>query len=540
MRHSFLDAVRDAWNDREIPMWIASTVLHLAILLIASRMLIREEAPIAADLQTRILETPEPEEIEEEPEIELPPIEEPKPEQDEIIQDTQPDAPPDSVEIPNAPEPVPATLSPVDKPPIDTITAELAEGPNPIAQAAKGAGGILNSRGKGKAGLLASQGGSKETEDAVHWGLDWLVRHQFEDGHWQLDHTPRAKGPTSGAGKVRSHMAATAMGTLPFLASGFHHRGSMNPKENNIYKRNVFGALSWMVKNQQGNGLLLAQGDQYTFYTHGLATIALCEAYALTKDDFLLGPCQKAVKFLIDTQNQKGGWRYAIGDGDCDSSVLGWQVMGLKSATMGGIEVPSIVFDKCRGFLETVRTGAKREQFGYLVDDGQIKYVNPRCETAIGHLCYQYMGVTQRNDPSLQAGVAYMLAHPVSMQARDAYYWYYANQVIHNFQGPEWDQWNRVMKEVLTTSQNTEKGNTDHGSWDPNKPTKDAHADPGGRHMVTCLHILCLEIYYRYMPLYGMKDEPPPAPAAGESPSPPPSSDGERNEAGAAAENPAN
>jgi hypothetical protein len=47
------------------------------------------------------------------------------------------------------------------------------------------------------------------------------------------------------------------------------------------------------------------------------------------------------------------------------------------------------------------------------------------------------------------------------------------------------------------------------GSWDPDKPTKDAWGEPGGRLMVTSLACLSLEVYYRYLPLYQLdgKDE---------------------------------
>lgn len=521
MRHSFADAVRDAWNDREIPMWIASTILHLIILFIASQQLIDTSLPSEAAFKTKIVEIPEPPKVEEEPEIELPKVEDPAPEQDEIVEVSEPDSPANSVEVPNPPEPVPATLSPVESTPVDAVTS-LVEAPGPLASAAKGPGGILNSRGKGRGGLVASQGGSKETEDAVDIGLEWLVRHQLDDGHWEFNHLAgnRRRGVTSGEGKAKSNMAATGLATLPFLARNYTHREGK-------YKKVVYAALTWMVKNQQRNGLLMEDqvSGHYTFYTHGLAAITICEAYALTKDPFLEKPARDAIQFLISQQNAKGGWRYTIGDGDCDTSVLGWQLMALKSALMAGIDVPSSVFDKCKGFLESVRQGGStREQFGYTLDNGKIATVNYQCDTAIGHLCYQYMGLQRRDDPMVQAGVDFMLATPVSMQSRNAYYWYYATQVIHNVQGPKWDQWNRQMKRVLLESQNKDKESIDHGSWDPLKPSKDAWGEQGGRHMVTCLHILCLEIYYRYLPIFEFQEAQAAAlaPAEGGAPEKPP------------------
>lgn len=505
MRQSFGDAVRDAWNDREIPMWIASTILHLIILFIASQQLI-DTSPISkASFKAKIMEIPEPPKVEEvEPEVELPKVEEPQPEQEEIVEVSQPDSPADSVEVPNPPEQVADTFSPVDNAPLDAISS-LVEGPGPMASAPKGLGGILNSRGKGRGGRGVGVGGAtKETEDAVDWGLEWLVRHQLDNGSWKFNHLEgnRRRGATSGEGSAKSDMAATAMATLPFLARNYTHKEGK-------YQRVVTGALKWMITNQQRNGLLMENqvSGHYTFYTHGLATITICEAYALTKDPFLEQPSRKAIEFLISQQNAKGGWRYTIGDGDCDTSVLGWQVMGLKSALMANIEVPSSVFDKCKGFLETVRMGgSSREQFGYTVENGKIGAVNLQCDTAIGQLCYQYMGLVKKNDPMVQAGVDFMLASPVSMQARNAYYWYYATQVVHNVQGPKWDQWNRQMRRVLLESQNLQKDHIDHGSWDPLKPSKDAWGEQGGRHMVTCLHLLCLEIYYRYLPIFEFQE----------------------------------
>lgn len=499
MSHTLRDGLREAWRDREIQIWIASTFLHVLLLIAASQIAVPPPPPdTQAALETRLLKMPEPPPIEETEPIELPPGENPSPVQDEAIAEIPAD-PPTSVEAVNPDNVDAAPLSPVDNPSSDAITAML-ESDNPATLASKGLGGILNSRGKGnKLGLLAAQGGSKETEDAVRWGLEWLVRHQYPDGHWSTDHTPLAKGPTTGTGRVRSMMGATAMATLPFLAAGYTHREGP-------YRRVVQGSLRWMIEHQQPSGLLLASGDGSVFYSHGLATIAMCEAYALTKDGYLQSPCKAAIKFLLDTQNQAGGWRYNIGDGQCDTSVLGWQVMALKSAVLAGIDVPPEAFEKCKGFLESVRTGPNKELFGYIVNRQNVDIPVPASTTSIGQLCMQFMG-TPQNDPVIDRSVDYFLERTPNSQTRDCYYWYYATQVIHNVQGPKWDRWNRAMKRELTRSQNVNSESTDHGSWDPERPSRDRWAaDAGGRHMLTCFNVLCLEVYYRYLPLYSITE----------------------------------
>jgi hypothetical protein len=40
------------------------------------------------------------------------------------------------------------------------------------------------------------------------------------------------------------------------------------------------------------------------------------------------------------------------------------------------------------------------------------------------------------------------------------------------------------------------------GSWDPDHPVRDRWAHAGGRHYVTALNLLTLEVYYRYLPLF--------------------------------------
>ena len=46
-------------------------------------------------------------------------------------------------------------------------------------------------------------------------------------------------------------------------------------------------------------------------YSHGLASIAICEAYAMTRDPDLVEPAQLALNFLVYAQDPRGGgWRY--------------------------------------------------------------------------------------------------------------------------------------------------------------------------------------------------------------------------------------
>jgi hypothetical protein len=366
-----------------------------------------------------------------------------------------------------------------------------------------GSGFGFGGRGSGhREYMAATQGGTKDSERAVAAALRWLCNHQNQDGSWSLDkYTQHCKdGTCTGHGSAHgADTGATAMGLLPFLAAGQTHTG-YGPYAGNIGK-----ALNWLIAHQGKNGDLMGGS---TMYCHGLATIALCEAYGLTQDRKLLVPTQMAVKFILDAQNQgTGGWRYRPGD-DGDTSVVGWQIMALKSAQMaglinhsgGGPEVKA--FEGGSKWLDSVAYGDYNSRYYYRPHDQPSNTM-----TSVGLLCRQYLGM-KKDDQMMVAGMKYLMgSEQPDLGQHNMYYWYYATQVVHNVGGPDWDAWNRKMRRLLLENQNREASQCANGSWDPDKPVKDRWGGQGGRVMMTSLGCLTLEIYYRFLPLYKLDKE---------------------------------
>lgn len=211
----------------------------------------------------------------------------------------------------------------------DGIGRGLGEGDMP------GAGGSGFGFGKRGKGSRLGTGGSRQAELAVVAALDWLYRHQAAAGNWSLTQfRARCRNSRACTGPAlpfnNNDGAATALGLLPFLAAGQTH------KEKCAYQATVNRAITWLVKHQQGDGDLSLRQPQ-TMYSHGLATIALCEAYAMTKDESLRGPAQAAVNFIEMAENPDiGALRYTPGLQSGDTSVVGWQVMALKSTRWPG------------------------------------------------------------------------------------------------------------------------------------------------------------------------------------------------------------
>ncbi len=345
----------------------------------------------------------------------------------------------------------------------------------------------------------------KTSDTPILAAMSWFARHQSRDGSWSLQHYDRECKDRSctGAAGQESLAAATGMSLLPLLAAGQTHLVG-------YYKQQVFTGTYWLMKHQKPDGDLSAGAEQQ-MYSHGIAAIALCEEYGMTKDKMVGAAAQKAINFIMAAQNtQTGGWRYHPGE-EGDTSVLGWQLMALKSAELAGLKVNPAALQGTKKWLASVSQSVPGGSSGGL-GNGQFAYQPGGAPTptmsSVGLLCGQYLHAG-RQDPVIVGGVQYLLANQPDTQARNVYYWYYASQVMHNMFDKDWDTWRRKMRHVLVTTQSRE--GCAAGSWDPDKPVRDPWGAAGGRLMVTSLCCLTLEVDYRYLPLY-RSDRPEAAP----------------------------
>jgi len=330
-------------------------------------------------------------------------------------------------------------------------------------------------------------GGTDQSEAGVKLGLNWLAQHQHADGHWslhQLDPPEKKLPATSGAGGTQSDSAATGFGLLPFLASGHTHKAG-------DYQTVVAQAVRWLTEHQKPTGdLFVGPPSTAHMYSHGIAAIALCEAYGLSQDAALREPAQRALSFIVSSQNPStGGWRYLPGEAG-DTSVVGWQVMALKSGEMAGLAVPGAALELANKWIASAAgTGGSLGTFGYQGPGGSPAM------TAEGMLCRQFLGA-RRNEAQMRAGANYLSQNLPQPGRETSYYWYYATQVMYHMQGDYWSRWNEHLRDMLVASQI--KDGHQAGTWDPH----DQWEKSGGRLYATSLRLLMLEVYYRHLPLY--------------------------------------
>lgn len=340
---------------------------------------------------------------------------------------------------------------------------------------------IRKQRGKPSLETIEQLGGSDATERAIGAALEWLSRNQEADGRWDIKkHGGNGNYDTAGAG----------LALLCYYGWGLSHN------KGGKYQNNIRKALDWLIGQQQENGdLSSAAAGNGRMYAHGIATIALCEAYGISQDPKLKEPAMKAIKLIIASQSPtKGGWRYQPKPGDSDTSVTGWQYMALHSARMAGIEVPEVVFANARRWFDQAGGGKFGGLYGYTGPGNSPPMV------ATGMFCRQ-LDLVPPEDPRMIESAELLRTRPMRINNPEYYYVYYATLALYQHQGPIWASWNEVLKETLPLLQIKTGANA--GSWDKGGN----HAASGGRVVSTTLATLSLEVYYRLLPMYGFRSD---------------------------------
>ncbi len=333
-------------------------------------------------------------------------------------------------------------------------------------------------------------GATTQTEAAVVAALRWIAANQSPNGRWDPRRLDAGVGPAAeGEGRrfvgAHSDTGITGLALLAFLASGHTHLSGE-------YRDNVRRGLEFLLASQDASGNLGGMNNTFDrMYCHAVAACALSEAYAMTRDRRLLPSLQAAIGLTVRTQDRaSGGWCY-FGGQSGDTSQLGWHVLALKSAELGGLAIPDETRAGLVRFINTVSSGRS----GGLACYQATRSLVTRTMTAEALACRKFLGLSTSPDLVREAS-DYILQEIPGAGMTNHYYWYYATLALHQTQGEAWRRWNEALQAKLLATQRHDGSWS--GSWDP---------DPvwgrcGGRVYSTALCTLCLEVYYRYLPIY--------------------------------------
>jgi hypothetical protein len=341
-----------------------------------------------------------------------------------------------------------------------------------------------------RAAAAAARGGSQETERAVQAALAWLAAAQSGDGRWDAAlHGGGVERSVPGHHRhgvgAKSDHGVTGLALLAFLGAGNTHRDGG-------YSETVARGLRFLVGRQRADGSLAGDAEFFaSLYCHGMAGIALAECAAMTGDESLRPPLERAVHYTLSMQSPAtGGWRYAAGDKG-DTSQLGWQVMLLASARQAGLTGLEPAEARARTFLQSVSSGRAGGLAAYRPGERPTVAM-----TAEALACRMFLGMPA-DHPSAAEAVGLLARSLPETRSPNAYAWYYATLASFHVGGPQWDAWNSQLQAALLPLQRRESSGFD-GSWDPD-PVWGGH---GGRVYSTAMAAMTLEVYYRHLPLH--------------------------------------
>ncbi len=299
-----------------------------------------------------------------------------------------------------------------------------------------------------------------EVVEAVNRGLAWLAKNQAEDGHWGTSHAS----------------ADTALGLMAFLLQG-------HTSDTGVYGRNIENATAYLLnlaKKQQG--YLGSPSNHAGMYEHGLAVLALSEAWGQSKNRNIGPALKKAVTITLRAQNPKGGWRYNPDPKDADMSMTGMHIVALNSAKEAGIYVPDATLVKAAKYVLSCQDETSGG-FGYTSSGGP-----GFARTGAGVLSLILCG--QRKHPSVKRGMMFLRAYPenkfTSAAGRLLYAQYYAIQCMYQSGDADFNSWYPKITSTLLSKQQSD------GSW--NMEEGAAYSTP--------MAILIIGVPYRFLPIY--------------------------------------
>lgn len=330
---------------------------------------------------------------------------------------------------------------------------------------------------------------------AVEKGLDWLAAKQNADGSWTAKIGYKLNNGFNFTSADKGHLGVTSLAGMAFLAGGhLPGRGKHGPA--------IEKALSFVLSCVQDDGYATHAGSR--MYDHAFATLFMAEICGMTHREDVEGKLQKAVDFIVKSQNAEGGWRYEPYAAESDMSIVVCQVIALRAARNIGIRVPKSTVDRAaRYVVDSAVTKGAVQGFGFGLGDIEIgtfhyqKEVYSRSSfplTAAGVTALHGLGIY--SDELIRKGLDYLARNlgDFNRQYADSghyFYWYghyYGVQAMYTAGSPYWEPYFEELRSSLLSHQKSD------GSW-PNE------VGPGPA-LGTALAVLMLEIPYRFLPIF--------------------------------------
>lgn len=296
------------------------------------------------------------------------------------------------------------------------------------------------------------------TKKAVGKALKYLADRQENDGSW-------------------GNTAITGFVLLAFMANG--HMPNQGDHGKAVAK-----GVRYLCSAAREDGYLVGPRGG-NMYCHGMAALALTQAYGMTGDEDVKKVTKRAVELIVKTQNHEGGWRYDPSPTGADISVTIMQVMALRGAKDAGIQVPDKTMDDAIKYVNRCydrRTGGYRYQ-PYSAGAG---YARTAAGVCVLQLCGKYDADEIKNAVEFMERVGDDRGH----------YWYghyYACHAMNQVGGEKWERYYKRMRDLLLSP----------GYQRPTGEWYDTRREAAyGPNYQTAIAVLILSVPTHYLPIY--------------------------------------
>ena len=297
---------------------------------------------------------------------------------------------------------------------------------------------------------------------AIDRGLTWLVENQAEDGSYgSMSHY----GP---------HVGITGLAGLAFMSDG-------STPGRARYGEAVDKALAFVLAHTSESGLLAAETSHGPMYGHGFAALFVAEVYGMSNRRDVRETLRKAVRLIVNTQNDEGGWRYQPVRNDADLSVTVCQVMALRAARNTGIYIDKTVIDKAIDYVKASQN--PDGGFRYMLNSGGSAFAR----SAAGVAALQYAGIYGGHE--IGRGLEYIERFTPPKEQNVGHYFYghyYAAQAMFLAGDEYWPRWWPAVREELLEKQAPE------GFW----------RGQAGQEYGTAMALIILQMPNRLLPIF--------------------------------------
>ncbi len=340
-----------------------------------------------------------------------------------------------------------------------------------------------------------------QVDQSVSRAVDWIVSTQEQGGSF----------PTVPHGQP----AVTSFGVLAMLAQG-------ELPDQGEHGQSLTRAIDYVLSTQKASGLLSNIGPrgkeishnvnhtmgQTAVYNHAISALMLSEAYATTSSERsqkMQRAIEQALRVTLAEQRlpkrrqvDRGGWRYLDRGGnsnaEADLSVIGWQLMFLRSAKNGGFDVPAESIEQAVGCIR--RHFSKRiGRFSYYPNASY----GSRAMTGAGILALAHAGLHDTPEAK-QAGKSLLefsfTEYNMPKPGLDRYHYslFQCSQAAYQLGDDFWQRFAPPAFRTILANQNP------NGSWDPEQ-TDHNDGQYGGIY-TTSLVVLSLSAPNQLLPIF--------------------------------------